>query len=359
MHPQNTTPLASSHLDSEQKVLMKRVANVYNDFKPIPWLYGEISVLKDEDGLPLGFYCSEKNTVRESLPAEIFNHQMKGLSHEDADALAAFMSEFGVIFDSWPGALGEMSQYCKFVDVRRYGKPDISQIDAAINYLESGIGLGPQTSQGRLFTHDLWVSEYERMRVFASEGWDAFEPRLFLVSIEEVCENLDTISSLVKLAKSASQSEDEETISLLAGIERCNLTDEILYLDQTLNALLHVFHPKVGFQYVIDGQPGKPTYDCDYWESVDDFGPTSASLMNAIALQIRDFNLRLSDARQCAECGEIFIVKQSSKPVKRAHSDSMFCCDRCKNRHAQRKHRSTEGYKQKQARKKPFPPGRA
>ena len=78
----------------------------------------------------------------------------------------------------------------------------------------------------------------------------------------------------------------------------------------------------------------------------------SASLMNAIALQIRDFNIHLSDAHQCAECGEIFIVKQTDRATKRAHSDSKFCCDKCKNKNTQRRHRESAGYKQKQAKKK-------
>lgn len=342
-------------LKDEPEVLVRRVANIYDDFKPVLWSIGEVEILRDESGNALGFYYNGKlrgKGWRDDIPAEIFNHQIKDIDNASPEAKSAFMTEYGMIFDSWPGAIDEMAQYCKSVNIRKWGTLSIERLDALISQIDSYITAGPHTSQGRFQTRDLWKAEYERMKWYAENGWDDYEPRLFLVSCEEVQENIDIVFNLVDLAKAAAQSEIEREVAELAGIERCDFFDEILYLDQVLNGLLHVFHPKVGFQYIVDGKAGEPTYYCDLLDIHEGDGPMSASLMNAIALQIRDFNIHLSDAHQCAECGEIFIIKQTTRATSRAHSDSKFCCDKCKNKNTQRRHRESAGYKLKQAKKR-------
>jgi len=354
MNERSSASAAAALQEPERKAILRRVANIYDCFKPVLWSFGDVSVLTDEEGYAVGFYCKKADRIRKDIPVEIFNHQLKELDLNDPDELAAFMSEYGTIFDSWRDSASEMARYNKFIDIQRYGRPDKDRIDNEKIAIGSPINLTPP-SMGRLATRELWLDECERMRRFEADGWNGYEPRLFLVSYEEVVENIELIFEIVRLAKAATQSQDEDMVARLAGIDREIFFDESLYLDQMLNGLLHVFQPKIGFQYVVDGEEGEPTYHCDLFDIHDYAGSSSASFMNAVALQIRDFNINGCKARQCAECGEIFVVKQTFKQSKRSHSDSMFCCDRCKGRNAQRKHRNTEGYKLKQARKKATP----
>ncbi|ACV22435.1 Uncharacterised protein [Slackia heliotrinireducens] len=356
----NELPEFNDYVEPEE-VLLRRVANIYNDFKPVLWKTGKVELLRDDDGNVIGFYHFWKpwahgidvKSYRDSLPPEIFNHQLKELDVDDPEAVAEFMTEYGMIFDSWAGNISEMAQYNRFVNVESYGRPSVESIDAMARIEGSWITPRAWYTENRYNTKMLWEAEYKRMRACAeSDDWSSFEPKQFLVSYGEVKENIGLVFEMVKLAKAASQYEEEDPLAEALGIDRSGLFDEILYLDEMLNGLLHVYHPKVGFQYILDGVPGNPTYHCDLFDIHDSEGAMSASFMNAVALQIRDFNIHLSDAHQCAECGEIFIVKQTARATKRAHSDSKFCCDKCKNKNTQRRHRESAGYKQKQAKKK-------
>ena len=80
---------------------------------------------------------------------------------------------------------------------------------------------------------------------------------------------------------------------------------------------------------------------------------TAGSLEEAIALQLWNFTLEARGGfTVCKECGQIFVRKQSKARGGASRSTSLFCCDRCKNRYAQREHRKTEGYRLKQERRR-------
>ena len=346
------------HDDPEHTVRLRRVANIYGDFKPILWVVGEVGILRNESGKALGFYYENQGKSswdtfdwREDIPVEFFNHQLKDVDGGTPEELAALMSEYGMIFDSWPGAINEMALYSRTVNVRKWGTPSIEEIESQIEQLDTHVS-SVFPSEGRRKTKALWKAEYRRLEEYAKKGWEGYRPRTFMVSIEEVRENIDLVFDMADLAKAASQSDTEDDIARIVDIARYDFFDTILDLDRMLNDLLHVFHPMVGFQYIVDGEEGKPTYYCDQQDIHEEDGSEPASLMNAIALQLRNFNINLGSARQCSECGEVFIVKQTKRPSKRPHSDSMFCCDKCKNRYAQRKHRESPGYKLSQSRKR-------
>ena len=359
--PQNNELPEFDDYEEPKEVLVRRVANIYDDFKPVLWSLGKVEILRNDAGEAVGFYYMwapykkgfNIKSYRDELPSEIFNHQLKELDVDDPEALADFMTEFGMIFDSWAGNIDEMAQYNRFVNVECYGRPSVEGIDAMIRLEGSFITPRAWHTNCRYDTKLLWQEEYKRMLTYAeNDDWSSFEPKRFLVSYGEVRENIELVYEMVKLAKAASTSEEEIPLAEALGIDRAGLFDEILYLDEMLNGLLHVYHPKIGFQYIVDGVAGEPTYHCDLYDIHDSDGAMSASIMNAIALQLRDFNIHLSDAHQCAECGEIFIVKQTTRATRRSHSDSKFCCDKCKNKNTQRRHRESAGYKQKQAKKK-------
>ncbi|MBQ9004073.1 MAG: hypothetical protein IJ087_19695, partial [Eggerthellaceae bacterium] len=270
--PQSNELPEFDYYEEPREVLVRRVANIYDDFKPVLWSLGKVEVLRNSDGEAIGFYYMwapykkgiDIKSYRDDLPSEIFNHQLKDLNADDPDALAEFMTEYGMIFDSWAGNIDEMAQYNKFINVEKFGRKSVADIDAMIELADSFVNPIGWYTDNRYDTKLLWQEEYKRMRVCAeNDDWGDYEPRCFLVSYGEVKENIKLVFEMVKLAKAASTSEEEVPLAEALGIDRMGLFDEILYLDEMLNGLLHVFHPKVGFLYIVDGVVGEPTYNCD------------------------------------------------------------------------------------------------
>lgn len=330
---------------------IKRVGNIYDDFKPAPWNRGGVKILYSPDGEAVGFYAVESSSIT-SLPNEIFNHQMKELDIEEPEQIADFMSKYGMVYHGFTEAAEEMDEYCKRTCPYRWGTLVDEEVDALVKSLAMPKYPWPD---GRYETIQLWIGEYKRLSTWKCDSSE-WEQKLFLVSYEEVKACIETMTNCVSLAKAIAKTDVEQEIETMMGFAKGEFYDESLYLDTYLNSHLTNIHPKVGVLYVGEGLPQNPSYN-DSYEEYESY--TKGSFMRALALQIRDFNIHLGEYRECKECGEIFVKRQSRKPNMRVHSDGEFCCDKCKNRFTQREYRKSPGYKLKQAEKrakKPTPP---
>ena len=79
--------------------------------------------------------------------------------------------------------------------------------------------------------------------------------------------------------------------------------------------------------------------------------PNALMIETAISIQMWNFLIESRAGYSiCKECGRPYIRKSTSAKTS-ARSSSKFCCDKCKNRNAQRKYRQSEGYKLKQKKK--------
>lgn len=330
-----------------------------------PWRVGKVSVLYDEAGkTALGFYLDGPSTERSEIPVEIFSHQIAELSLDDPEKIAEFMSEYGMIFDSSPYALDEMDRYCHCVDscyAFDYNEKAITP------WLKRGTELKYGCSWGRSMTRLLWREEVARLneywklqptfaqmaeRAMHPECFDepsvesAPNPKVLLVSIQEVIECVELIRDLAILAKAFHY---EDPVPRLASIGTGEeLRFRIVQLDRALNNLLAAFHPRMETCIVDENHQPISLLDADEV----DYTFIEYSLMNAIGVELWEFSNDASLVRLCRECGQPFIRKQSKSKTSRSNLKSDFCCDKCKNRNSQREHRKTSGYRQQQEKRR-------
>ena len=243
------------------------------------------------------------NILRD-LPVEFFSHELKALNYSDPEEAARFFTEYGLF--GYVENIGMIS-LARSVAKQRIGKSDyMSRFDHAI-------------------------------REFDAKGYQIVQ----FAPLAESMRETEILLRYAQIVKGCATSETNEALATFLGCERAGL--ESLIHDTFLEVNKRFFSSaSVSVGYTNDGKnasfPGAAIAD--------------GSLGQAIALQIKQFAADIeSGYLQCSECGEIFVHKQSSKTRTRKPSrnaKAVFCCDRCKNRFAQREHRKTPGYRNKQ-----------
>ena len=106
----------------------------------------------------------------------------------------------------------------------------------------------------------------------------------------------------------------------------------IVDYDAILRDMLKPYHPEVFMIHDDFEMTG------DWYHTINRLHETS--FMNAASYQLYELNRDLDKARHCRECGRLFVRRQTqNKATGGTRSRSVYCCDRCRNRATQRKHR--------------------
>lgn len=414
---------------------ISRVFNTRDTFTPPPWRVFKVDVLRDIDGEAIGFYehvdapefnndfgswlfdnlNEENRSMISQLPCEMFNHELKELDLEDAEALASFMTEYGMIFQidsgflAWQAylrvektlvetfdalvvacdeALPESGEWSSLllrqqviVDYMsdRYG-PNIEEqfIEAKINELKVDLkGIGDD--EGR-FEETFGMSMRECKKKIR-----ALKRGIIPDDMKEEISHIENIINLEPLGRKIAYpvSRDVELYPFLVSIEEvqsqimsflgCARIAKALMEDHDLKRIAELLDlPSEEEAFFIIRHHDE--FISDHLKTVSPSmgivcespqgltheiylpGSSDGSLCCALALQIRKFNLMGEDHYNiCDECGEIFIERRAKGRKNKPHEDASFCCDRCKNRHTQRVYRNSPGYKNKQQKKKANP----
>lgn len=287
------------------------------------------------DGEVVGFCWAsvDWHSTRESLPPELFNHEMRKLDADDPRAVAEFMGEYGILFAPWSRYAEEMTAFNLFIDDGIVGtKPRTKrQIRDKLRELGDDDGV----AEWRLETRKLWAAELKRKM---ESDFDDYEPRLFIVSYAEVRVCLLMVENYVTITSALHDFDGtEDDLARRLDIDDVGEAVSIVtYYDNMINDMLGAHHPDV-FMMTDDGIDFAAGGYMHVREKLGD-----RSLMHAVALQLYELNANLDKARHCRECGRLFLTRRTKgKTSARSQSSSVFCCDACRNRHAQRKHRES------------------
>ena len=322
-------------------------------FRPRPWPVYEVRVLEDEEGTPLALVAVSRiggaRKTLDGLPEEFFSHQLTDLDYLDPHELAKFMSTYG-----WMGPeLKTLSEQEAFErELAALDTTDVAAIDrfekrfryAPHHYLSADGGRPDETRTHYASLQTAFAVLVERLR--------EAQPGANVLTEARVCSIISTgyarylyedwlycarhIKAMVRYHTpqelSAALGEDE-----LSVISNCEGAVNILQRQ------LKDAHPVLALRDLTEGVTFTPATE-----------RAAGSLEEAIALQLWNFTLEAKGGfTVCKECGQVFVRRQSKTRKGSARSTSLFCCDRCKNRYAQREHRKTEGYRLKQERGRP------
>ena len=321
-------------------------------FKPRPWPVCEVRVLEDAEGEPLALVgistIGGARKTLEGLPDEFFSHQLTDLDYRNPYEMAEFMSSWG-----WMGPT------LKTLDEQRAFERELAALDpddaAGIDRFEERFLYAPNhyfsAGGGRL---DEARAHYASLKVaFAAlaERLRDAQPDANVLTEARICSIISIkharrlyedwlycarhIKAMVRYhtpQELASALDEDE----LAVISNCEGAVNILQRQ------LSEAHPVLALRDLTEGVTLTPATE-----------RTAGSLEEAIALQLWNFTLEARGGFTiCKECGQIFVRKQSKARAGTSRSTSLFCCDRCKNRYAQREHRKTEGYRLKEERRR-------
>ena len=318
-------------------MLWKRIAH---EGTSVRWPTPEVATL-EVDGEVVGFYWPDQmfKGQRDKLPTEIFNHQLVDLDVNDAQEVARFMTEYGVIFAPWSGYGEEMGRFNKFINdcwlpTKKRTKGQIRSMMKSFDDV-----CDPWHEK----TRQLWKDEYGRMLELEYD----YEPRLFMVSYDEVKACVAFIEDYVAITTALRDSNgtaDDIAAKLDAGAaERLGIisgndaVNTIALYDNCMRDMLRPFHPDI----YLSCDDGIDLSDGGFWYTLDRLH--EMSLMNGLAYQLFELNARIEDTRHCKECGRLFLYRQTKgKLTQRSQSSSLFCCDKCRNRNTQRKHREKQ-----------------
>ncbi|MDR1358328.1 MAG: hypothetical protein LBJ48_03100 [Coriobacteriales bacterium] len=355
----------------------------------LPWYTFNVEVLRNthgdalgfyglaetESALPVGFEIAGK-TARHELPCELFNHELKDIDLKSPEALAEFMSEFGLVFSNEESMEKHRSLYEKGGDlietwetlcsmtssIRQKGyaflRSHTLRLKVNLDHLEN-LYLNGET----LEVDKRWLSTAQakvEMLYFETDFGRSLPPDpsfkiqypagyfnpgqlAYLVSIEEVQRILYRFQECVEVAKVLHQTKELEVVSTMLKRDKAETLEYIKELDIFLANYLRNLTPNIGFICKSGPEEGKPVLPGKIFE---------ASFSNALALQIQDFNLNDSHYKHCKECKVLFFDRRTEGRKNKPHSDAKFCCEPCRRRFAQREHRKTAGYRQKQDKKR-------
>lgn len=303
--------------------MIRPVFSLEKTFEPYTWYVPEqvAPVFNSETGEFMAYVFDTAPAMchdRDSLPTEIFNHELKSLDLDNPVEIAAFMSEYGWIGkphyffdDEFVRVVSVVNDLC---ECGSHYVPDGASV--------SSMGYDEIETVHRVFGRDLMAE--------VQELWP-FPERVKALSY---CTYSTTDRILRRFMDTA------DAARALIGSD--NLGESaIKRACRTISDSLEGIHPMLG--YVIDS--GAPRFPDD---------DISGSFEQALSLQLWNFVLIGSKEgyRVCTRCGNVFVQKRSeSKRTRKASAGgNSFCCDKCKSAYTSRMHRMTPGYLQKQER---------
>lgn len=318
-------------------------------FSRLVWDVYKVRVIRNEWGDPLGFCAIGRrwdNRRRRMLPDEFFNHELVDVDVNDVDALAEFMEEYGFLGHHF---LPTPITFQRFIELDSYLDKDVDYFEAITHfswrvddryedYFED-----PAPGFYRLLWHELKRVD-DALR--EQQPGVSYSKKVFICGVASIERVVGTIkkwrrcSTIIKLLIKHQRIAD---IAKDLGLEVNQACD---CLDRAVRSV----NEHIGFL--------SPTIEI-YDEGLDCFlmGATPdqdvVGLEEAIAVQLWRFSLEAKEGYSiCRECGRMFVRKRSKTAKAASRSTSQFCCDRCKNRNAQRRHRKSPGYLQKHSEKK-------
>ena len=321
-------------------------------FRPRPWPIYEVRVLESPEGEPLALVAVSKiaggrKTLAE-LPDEFFSHQLADLDYRDPHEMAKFMSVYG-----WVGpTLGTLVEQRAFE--RELAGLDVDDA-GAVNRFERRFAYAPNhhlSAYGS--TQDEVREHYVSLKVaFAdlAERLRSAQPDANILTEARIC-NIISIKHARRLfedwlycaqhLKALVRYRTPQELALALGEDEYAVVRNCEGAINILQSHLSKAHPVLALRDLTDGYEYTPAAE-----------RTDGSFEEALALQLWNFTLEAKGGYTvCKECGQIFVRRQSKSRKGPARSTGQFCCDRCKNRFAQREHRKTEGYRMKQERRR-------
>lgn len=326
------------------------VNNLEAMFGSAPWKVPEVRVLYDLQGKPLALIAISRlgatSGMRKTLPIEFFNHQLLGVDYKNPEKLAAFMDTYG-FFGARPFEFGDdkiFAQALEALDTSVYGA--VQRFEEQYGYtlkpapFNSGFDFEPY-KQHYAALKSVFPMVKKKLDAVQGDANLLGKRRIVgLISIERAqyrfedwlyCVKHIQAMILYKSPKEIAQALGEDEVGIMRACQgACNI------IQRQLNEI----HPSLGIVNLDNAEFYRQ--DSSYYKG---------SFERALALQIWNFVLEADDGfTVCKECGRPFVHKQSRVRKSQSRSSSVFCCDRCKNRYAQRKYRQSEGYKLKQGR---------
>lgn len=313
-------------------------------FNACSWFVPEVRVLKDSQGMPLAFVAISRvnNRLKErrNLPIEFFNHQLVDLDYRNPDKFAEFMSEYGFMGRAFYRAHENKRISEGFVTLDPFDRSSIEAFESLTGYMP-----GTYPSMHSLDWHDIHTHYYELKASFAE-----VEERLKLHQTDEATLKKMEIRGILSVNRAQYLFEDwlycVKHIQAMVQYRTPGELAKALNEDEhgvvracmgarnILQRHLKDVHPTLDILNVTEGQ---------YLSHSS--SERSGSFELALAIQIWNFVLESkSGYTVCKECGKAFVHKQTKSRKSHSRSTSQFCCDRCKNRAAQRRYRKTPGY---------------
>ncbi len=310
-------------------------------FSRLIWDVYEVRVIRDEWGDPLGFCAIGKrwdNRRRRMLPDEFFNHELVDVDIHDVDALAEFMEEYGFLGYHF---LSTPITYQRFIELDSY-------LDKDVDYFEA-------------ITHFAWCID-DRYDDYFENPAPGFYRLLWneLKRIDDVLREQQPGVPYSKKALIYGVASIERVVETIKKWQRCSNMIKLLIKYNNIIDIARVLNLEVGQACdCLDGTVRSvnehigflsPTIEI-YDESRDRIlmgampDQDVVGLEEAIAVQLWRFSLEAKEGYSiCRECGRMFVRKRSKTAKVASRSTSQFCCDRCKNRDAQRRYRKSPGY---------------
>lgn len=319
-------------------------------FKPASWGVPEVKVVYGASGEPLAFAaisnfnCSNK--IRSGLPVEFFNHQLLEVDYKDPEKFAAFMSEYGFIPSllTKPAGGADMRRLVEsLASLDPYDWESVRQFESLYGYMPKAGPSEAYVGWDEISAHYAQlkeaVAEVDAKLRQAQEGKNILnEVRVRgLVSIERAQCNFEDWLYCAKYIKAMACFTTRKELADMLGEEEVGLMRRAAGAANIIQRHLNGIHPSLD----IFDSTNNQLYTTHCKQSPGGF-------QQALALQLWQFTLEAKTAFTiCKECGQPFVHKQTKKKKGQSRSSSVFCCDKCKNRFAQREYRKSPGYRMK------------
>lgn len=267
-------------------------------------------------------------TVMRELPSEFFNHELKRLDFSNPDTAAAFFSTYGLLgFNNASMELLQASSNPDSFDIdsTEFDFGNLSSIAQGSNWLIDQYPLHSLNTAYRGWLKKLASS----LKPITDSGWQVVE----FAAYNEAELEAEGLLQYAEIAKACAVSDDADSLAKRLG---CSVSDLESLIESNLLGINESFFSGVSVRagYTRNGEnpifPGVKR--------------ANGTLGQAVALQIKQFAIDIDEDGYfvCSDCGTVFHRKRSdskgSRKPKRSAKD-VFCCDACKNRHNQMKHR--------------------
>lgn len=319
-------------------------------FKPSTWTVPEVKVIYSSSGEALAFaaistlHCGEKR--RSGLPVEFFNHQLLELDYKDSEKFAAFMSEYGFIPSllTKPAGGPKMRRLVEnLLELDPYNQEEVRQFEAFYGYMPKAGPSEMYVCWDEISTHYAELKEAvakvaTKLREAQANTNVLAEVRIRgLVSIKRAQYNFEDWLYCAKYIKAMACFKTRKELAEVLDEEEFGLMRKAAGAVKIIQRHLNGIHPSLDILDATNNQ--LYTFHCDQ---------NPGGFQQALALQLWQFTLEAKTGYTlCKECGQPFVHKQTKTKKSQSRSSSVFCCDKCKNRFAQREYRKSPGYRMK------------